>query len=99
MVVDKDSGQFVDDVVSSDNRVVIPYGDVSDGGMFGVLAYVLIAFGAITIVIAFLGYCGAMRESQCMLATVTATGVTHTTITTAHSISTNSNMETRTVVT
>lgn len=34
------------------------------------LAYVLIACGAITFFLSFLGYCGAIRESTCLLYTV-----------------------------
>eukprot|EP00916_Digyalum_oweni_P002345 GHVL01004297.1.p1 GENE.GHVL01004297.1~~GHVL01004297.1.p1 ORF type:complete len:252 (+),score=4.29 GHVL01004297.1:124-879(+) len=66
MVVDKDSGKFVDEFVE-DDRFIISYSRVSDPGVFETLAYILIVFGAITVVIAFLGYCGAMRESQCLL--------------------------------
>jgi len=36
----------------------------------GVLAWVIIVVGAIVLIIGFLGCCGAIRESQCMLATV-----------------------------
>lgn len=34
------------------------------------MAYVLIACGALMFFLSFLGYCGAIRESQCMLTTV-----------------------------
>jgi tetraspanin-18 len=34
------------------------------------LAYLLIAIGAIMFIMSFLGYCGAIRESQCLLGTV-----------------------------
>ena len=34
------------------------------------LAYFLIAIGAIMFILSFLGYCGAIRESQCLLGTV-----------------------------
>lgn len=34
------------------------------------LAYFLIAIGAIMFFLSFLGYCGAIRESQCLLTTV-----------------------------
>lgn len=34
------------------------------------LAYVLIACGAVTFFLSFLGYCGAIRESTCLLYTV-----------------------------
>lgn len=34
------------------------------------IAYVIIAIGALLFLISFLGYCGALVESQCMLTTV-----------------------------
>ena len=38
--------------------------------MYATVAYTLIVFGVIVAVIAFLGCCGAMKESQCMLGAV-----------------------------
>jgi Tetraspanin family len=35
-----------------------------------IAAYIVIAIGAVVMVLGFLGCCGAIRESQCMLATV-----------------------------
>lgn len=69
MVVDKDSGRFVDEAVGDDSPFIINYSEVSDPNLYQTLAYILIVFGAITVIIAFLGYCGAVRESQCLLAT------------------------------
>lgn len=70
MVVDKDSGKYIDNVLpDSDTPFVINYSRVTEGNMFETLAYVLIAFGSIVTIIAFLGYLGAMRESQCLLGT------------------------------
>ncbi|XP_076466492.1 CD9 antigen-like [Babylonia areolata] len=69
MVVDKDSGKFVDEAVGDESPFIINYSDVSDPNLYQTLAYILIVFGAITVIIAFLGYCGAVRESQCLLAT------------------------------
>jgi Tetraspanin family len=34
------------------------------------LAYVLVAAGGVMFFLSFLGYCGALRESQCLLTTV-----------------------------
>jgi len=36
----------------------------------GVYAWIIIAVGAVVLILGFLGCCGAIRESQCMLATV-----------------------------
>ncbi|KAL8613102.1 hypothetical protein ACOMHN_035043 [Nucella lapillus] len=68
MVMDKDSGRFVDETLGDDSPFIINYSDVSDPNLYQTLAYILIIFGAITVIIAFLGCCGAMRESQCLLA-------------------------------
>ena len=35
-------------------------------------AYILIAIGVVVMIVGFLGCCGSIRESQCMLATVSA---------------------------
>ncbi len=46
---------------------------VDNSGTFDYLytgAYILIVVGVIVMIIGFLGCCGAIRESQCMLATV-----------------------------
>ena len=43
-------------------------------------AYVIIAIGAFIALVGFLGCCGAMKESQCMLATVSATSCNHSII-------------------
>lgn len=69
LVVDKDSGQFVDETLGEINDdFIINYSRVSDPSFFETLSYLLIAFGAVVVIIAFLGYCGAMRESQVLLA-------------------------------
>jgi len=39
-------------------------------GYQNVAAYILIAVGALVVVIGFLGCCGALRHSECMLITV-----------------------------
>ena len=38
--------------------------------MINQIAYALIACGAVTFFLSFLGYCGAIRESTCLLYTV-----------------------------
>ncbi|CAH1114432.1 unnamed protein product [Psylliodes chrysocephalus] len=51
---------------------IVPYDQVQDFTKPGViehLSYILMAIGAIMFIVSFLGYCGAMRESQCMLTT------------------------------
>lgn len=69
MVVDKDSGKFMDELTPADSPFIINYSRVSDQNMYVGLAYALIAFGSIVTIIAFLGYLGAMKESQCLLGT------------------------------
>lgn len=39
-------------------------------GVIEQVSYILIAIGALMFIVSFLGYCGALRESQCMLTTV-----------------------------
>lgn len=39
------------------------------------LAYCLMAIGAVMFFLSFLGYCGAIRESQCLLTTVSLCSV------------------------
>lgn len=69
LVVDKNSGQYVDDFAREANSdFIINFSRVSDPSFFETLAYLLIAFGGVVVIIAFLGYCGAMRESQVLLA-------------------------------
>lgn len=68
MVVDKDSGKFVDDMV--DSNLIINYSRVSDSNLFELTGYLLIGLGVVVVVIALLGLCGALRESQCLLGTV-----------------------------
>nr|KAG5701592.1 hypothetical protein BaRGS_019281 [Batillaria attramentaria] len=68
LVVDKDSGQFVDEFVKeTSDDFIINYSRVAEPSFYETLSYLLIAFGAVVVIIAFLGYCGAMRESQVLL--------------------------------
>ncbi|XP_025094603.1 CD9 antigen-like [Pomacea canaliculata] len=67
VVVDKDSGKFVDDMV--DSNLIINYSRVSDSNLFELTGYLLIGLGVVVVVIALLGLCGALRESQCLLGT------------------------------
>lgn len=39
-------------------------------GVIEQVSYVMIAIGGFMFIVSFLGYCGALRESQCMLTTV-----------------------------
>ncbi|XP_072391470.1 tetraspanin-9-like [Diabrotica undecimpunctata] len=51
---------------------IVPYEQVQDFTKPGViehLSYLLMGIGGIMFIVSFLGYCGAMRESQCMLTT------------------------------
>jgi len=44
--------------------------DQNVAATLGALAWVIIVVGAVVLVLGFLGCCGAIRENQCMLATV-----------------------------
>ena len=57
------SGQFFEVLAN------IPDSDVY-GRLIADAAYIFIAGGAVIFLIAFLGCCGAMKKSQCMLMTV-----------------------------
>ena len=65
-----DFSQFMDAAQSTDKDVVFDGAQEVGPFLLKVIGYVLIATGSIAIVIAFLGCCGALRESQCMLTTV-----------------------------
>lgn len=51
------------------NFIAVVYGSV----MFAAAAYLIIAGGIIAFFISFFGCCGAVRESRCMLVTVSNT--------------------------
>ena len=47
---------------------------VKDVNHYFIATYILIATGSLMAIVGFLGCCGALRESQCMLGTVSYTG-------------------------
>lgn len=67
------------DVAKEDPQLQEFFEELHTYGYESAGAYVLIAVGSIIMVIGFLGCCGAIRESQCML--VLVTHLTHSTLT------------------
>ncbi|XP_033322373.1 tetraspanin 66E isoform X2 [Megalopta genalis] len=60
-----DSSSFTDLIVKLDQSADIL--NKTDAGVIKVMSYILIISGALTFLISFLGYCGAMFESRCLL--------------------------------
>ena len=74
--MDDNAGRYVEQLSSTstpgggETSVIISYSQVTDSNVTSTLAYLFIAFGCVTIFVAFIGCCGAVRENQCMLGTV-----------------------------
>ncbi|CAH0553802.1 unnamed protein product [Brassicogethes aeneus] len=64
LAVDKNSFIGLSKVVPNENIQ-----QFTQTGVIEQMSYVLIAIGAFMFIVSFLGYCGALRESQCMLST------------------------------
>ncbi|XP_076460325.1 leukocyte surface antigen CD53-like isoform X2 [Babylonia areolata] len=75
MVVDKDSGKFIDDNLSGAGEdggggqppVLINFSSVTDSQVFDTLAYVLIGLGAVIVLITGLAFVGAVKQSMRLL--------------------------------
>ncbi|XP_076461959.1 CD9 antigen-like [Babylonia areolata] len=48
--------------------VIVSYSQLTENNVPATLCYLFIAFGCVVIVVAFVGCCGAVRESSCLLA-------------------------------
>ena len=72
--MDDSAGRYVEQLTSTSTGgeapLIISYSQVTDSNVSSTLAYLFIAFGCVTIFVAFIGCCGAVRENQCMLGTV-----------------------------
>lgn len=64
LAVDKNSFIGLSKIVPSDQLQ-----NFTRPGVIEQVSYILIAIGALMFLVSFLGYCGALRESQCMLTT------------------------------
>ncbi|KAJ8921817.1 hypothetical protein NQ315_008449 [Exocentrus adspersus] len=64
LAVDKNSFIGLSKIVPSEQLQ-----EFTKPGVIEQVSYILIAIGALMFLVSFLGYCGALRESQCMLTT------------------------------
>lgn len=74
LLTDQNAGRFVEQVTSTstdsgDSGVIVSYSQVTGSQLTSTLAYLFIAVGASCVFVAFIGCCGAVRESQCLLVT------------------------------
>nr|KAG5687963.1 hypothetical protein BaRGS_023087 [Batillaria attramentaria] len=72
--MDDNAGRYVEQLTTSttsseDELLIISYSQVTGSNLTSTLAYLFIAFGCVIVFVAFIGCCGAVRESQCMLGT------------------------------
>ena len=75
LLMDEDAGRHVYQLTSTTlddggSATIVSYNQLTGSDLSTVLAYVFIAVGCLLIFVAFVGCCGAVRESQCMLGTV-----------------------------
>lgn len=72
LLLDDNAGRYVEQLTTSsktgdDDFMIVSYSQVTGSNLTNTLAYLFIAFGCIIVFAAFVGCCGAVRESQCML--------------------------------
>lgn len=76
LLMDDNAGRYVEQLTSSATStsngdvLIVSYSQVTGSSLVSTLAYLFIGLGCVIVFATFIGCCGAIRESQCLLFTV-----------------------------